>query len=214
MVSLRNAGAVVLDDDARWLFFVAFSSPGGRNGDIDDRRDPGFLTGVDAVIDQFFDDDPQPIERRMPGLRDQLLLTGELHQARGGEGHALDLVRRLVRLLPRPAGHDAARLQAEARPGDVDGAVLTAQGRRDGGHLVAAIPHVPQELLALQCPTDARLNIGKLCKNFRFGLWFQQAKSVARPCRISPASAGSVAGLAFASTLTLRTAARKFLRPG
>ena len=105
----------------------------------------------------------------MAGLRDQFLLGAEFHQARSGERHALDLVRRLVRLL-RASRHDAARLQAEPRPRDVDGADLAAQGRGNNRGLVAAIPHLLQLLPALRRPADARLNIGKLCKNFRSGL--------------------------------------------
>ena len=63
------------------------------------RRDFGFLASVDAVIDQLFGDDPRPLVGLVPGLGDQLLLGAEFHQPRSGEGHPLDLVRRLVRLL-------------------------------------------------------------------------------------------------------------------
>ena len=157
---------------------VASTCVAGRDRDLDDRRDLGFLASVDAVIDQLFDDDARPLVGLVPGLSDQLLLGAEFHQARGGERHPLDLVRRLIRLLRTP-GHDAARLQAEPRPRDVDGADLAAQGRGNDGGLVAAVPHLPQQLLALRRPADARLNIGKLCKNFRFGLRFQLAESLA-----------------------------------
>jgi hypothetical protein len=50
---------------------------------------------------------------------------------------------------------------------------------------IATAPHFPQQLLALRRPADARLNIGKLCTNFRSGLPFHPAES--RVARISAA---------------------------
>ena len=93
MVVGRNAGTVVLDDDARRLPALA-----GRDRDLDDRRDLGFLAGVDRVVDQLLDDDARPLVGLVPGLRDQLLLGAEFHQPRRGERYALDLVRRFIRL--------------------------------------------------------------------------------------------------------------------
>jgi hypothetical protein len=76
------------------------------------------------------------------GLRDQLLLGAEFHEARCGERHALDLVRRFIRLVPRPARGKAAGLQPEPRPRDVDRTDLAAQGGGNDGRLVAAVPHL------------------------------------------------------------------------
>ena len=150
----RNAGAVVLDADAR-----RHSRLAGRDGDLDDRRDLGILAGVNAVIDQLLGDDAQPLIGLVTGLRDQLLLGTEFHQARRGERYPLDLVHRLIRFLLGTAGDDAAGLKAEPRPGDGNGAGLTTKGVGNRGQLVAARPHRLQQLPALRRPADARLNI-------------------------------------------------------
>ena len=40
---------------------VGFAALAGRDRDLDDRRDFGFLAGVDAVVDQLLDDDARPL---------------------------------------------------------------------------------------------------------------------------------------------------------
>ena len=134
---------------------VGLPRPAGRDRDLDDRRDPGFLAGVDAVIDQFLDDDPRPLVSLVAGLRDQLLLGAKFHQARRGERHALDLVRRLVRLcFGRPDTMRRGFRPNRAR------ATLTAPTLQpkaaaiDGG-LLAALPHLLQLLPAIGRPAHA-----------------------------------------------------------
>ena len=73
----------------------------------------GFLGSIDGVIDQLLDDDARPLVGLVAGLRDQFLLSAELHQPRCGERHPLDLVRRFVRLLLRD---DQTRSGAASRP--------------------------------------------------------------------------------------------------
>src|SRR5262245_3293143 len=52
----RNPGTVVLDDDTRRFFGFA-----GPDRDLNYWRDVSLLAGVDAVVDQLFDDDARPL---------------------------------------------------------------------------------------------------------------------------------------------------------
>ena len=96
------------------------------------------------------------------------------------ERDALDFVRRLVRLLLRTPRHDAARVETEPGAGDVDGADLAAEGCGNDGGLVATVPQDAQPPLTLGCPAEARLNIGKLCKNFRVDVRFHLGETCHR----------------------------------
>ena len=122
-----------------------------------------------------------------------ILLGAEFHEARGGERHPFDLVRRLIRLLRTPD-----TIRRGFRPNRARATLMapTLQPKAAAmTELVAAVPHLPQPLLPLGRPADARLNIGKLCKNFRSGLTIQPAESC---------PAGFWATLAAASPLDLR----------
>src|SRR5262249_16573181 len=97
-------------------------------------------------------------------LGDQFLLGTELHEPRGLERHALDLVHRVVGLLLRPTGDATARLPAETRPSAIDGSDVAAQDPGDGRRGIAVVPHLLQLPPAYRSPGDARLNIGVFVK--------------------------------------------------
>ena len=70
----RQPGAVVGDGD-----------PVLVDADGDLRRGPGFLAGVEPVVDQLLEDDERPVLGLVPGLRDQLLAAAEIEQPAGAE---------------------------------------------------------------------------------------------------------------------------------
>ena len=72
-----DAAAVVLDGDRPVLY-----------GNRDDRRDLGFLTGIQRIVHQLLEHDQRPVIGRVTGLILQLALGAELHEPRDPEGHA------------------------------------------------------------------------------------------------------------------------------
>jgi hypothetical protein len=68
-------------------------------------------------------------------------------------------------------------MSREPCPRDIDRADLAAEGCGNGRSLLAALPHRLQLLPTLRRPIDARLNIGRFCKNWRSRPIFQLAES-------------------------------------
>ena len=81
-----NAGAVVLDDDRPAV-----------DRDRYDRRDLGFLGGIERVVEQLFLDHQRPFVDIVAGLVDQFPAGAEFHQPRHLERHARQLFRRFSR---------------------------------------------------------------------------------------------------------------------
>lgn len=78
---LRRESWTIVDDD----------DPVRAYADGDLGRDPGFLTAVESVVDQLLHHHERPIGGRMSGLRRQLFRAGEVEQAAGTEGRAVQL---------------------------------------------------------------------------------------------------------------------------
>ena len=66
----RYSWAIVADDDA-----------GVRDDDLNNRSNAGLLGGIEAVVNELFQDDERPIVGVMAGLVDELLFRAELGQA-------------------------------------------------------------------------------------------------------------------------------------